>query len=80
MVKKSIAVGSKDKRQHILDAAMDYCAEYGLEPISVRAIAKHAKVNSALLGYYFGYKVPRQLASIDAQAFDGRVSAGIGAA
>jgi|GEM_PF-2665859 len=56
MAGKKAAEKAKDGRQHILDAAMDYCATYGLEPISVRAIANHAQVNSAMLRYYFGSK------------------------
>ena len=43
-------------RAAILEAAERHCAERGLRPSSVRAIATAANVNSAMLGYYFGPK------------------------
>jgi AcrR family transcriptional regulator len=54
-----------DARAAILRAAQRHWAEHGLGPSSVRAIAKAAGVNSALLRYYFGPKEAlfRELAS-----------------
>ncbi|ATE65813.1 TetR/AcrR family transcriptional regulator [Rhizorhabdus dicambivorans] len=56
-------------RAAILKAAEKHCAERGLRPSSVRAIATAANVNSAMLGYYFGPKetLLREVVSTAAQ-------------
>lgn len=45
-----------DKREHILEVAEELFAEYGFEGTSVRLLAKKAKVNGAMISYYFGSK------------------------
>jgi AcrR family transcriptional regulator len=44
------------KREHILEIAEELFAEYGFEGTSVRQLAKKAKVNIAMISYYFGSK------------------------
>lgn len=45
-----------DKREFILDAAEHLFAEQGFEAVSVREISKAAKINIAMVSYYFGSK------------------------
>ena len=45
-----------DKQEHILEVAEELFAEYGFEGTSVRELAKKAKVNVAMISYYFGSK------------------------
>lgn len=45
-----------DKKQHILDAAVELFAEKGFEGSSIRDLAAKAHVNVAMVNYYFGSK------------------------
>jgi AcrR family transcriptional regulator len=47
---------STDKRDHILDTALDLFSQHGFEGTSVRMLAKAADVNLAMISYYFGSK------------------------
>lgn len=69
MAKRKRREAGEQARAVILEAAERRCAERGLRPSSVRAIATAAKVNSAMLGYYFGPKetLLRELVSVTAQ-------------
>ena len=44
------------KKEQILEAAEALFAEHGYEGTSVRALAREAKVNIAMISYYFGSK------------------------
>jgi AcrR family transcriptional regulator len=44
------------KKNHILDATFKCVYEHGINGISMRSIAQEAKVNQAMLHYYFGNK------------------------
>jgi AcrR family transcriptional regulator len=55
-MKKTTDDRSAEQRELILDAAKQHCAQHGWSRMTVRAIAKYANVNSALLGYYFENK------------------------
>ena len=57
--------GGADTRQDILDAARTEFAAHGYENTSMRAIARSAEVNSALLHHYFGTKDQLFLAALD---------------
>jgi AcrR family transcriptional regulator len=57
--------GGPDTRQAILDAARAEFAARGYENTSMRAIARSAEVNSALLHHYFGTKDQLFLAALD---------------
>lgn len=57
--------GGPDTRQVILDAARAEFAARGYENTSMRAIARSAEVNSALLHHYFGTKDQLFLAALD---------------
>ncbi len=46
----------KDKREHIIEAALQLFAEKGFEGASIRDIAEKASVNVAMVNYYFGSK------------------------
>lgn len=46
----------KDKREQIIDTAMQLFAERGFEGTSIRDIAEKASVNVAMVNYYFGTK------------------------
>lgn len=48
------AAPARDPQQAIFDAAEQLCAEYGLEVVSVRDIARAAGVNLSAINYYFG--------------------------
>lgn len=49
------AVGQEvSKREKILNAAEKLFADLGYKGTTTRAIAKKAKVNTAMLSYYFG--------------------------
>lgn len=50
------AEGGADRRQAILDAAREQFAERGYAAASVRAIARQAEVDPALVHHYFGSK------------------------
>ncbi|MCA6454520.1 MAG: helix-turn-helix transcriptional regulator, partial [Chitinophagaceae bacterium] len=45
-----------DKKQHILNAAIELFAEKGFEGSSIRDLAARADVNVAMVNYYFGSK------------------------
>ena len=45
-----------EKREHILSVAEELFAEHGYEGTSVRTLASKAKVNVAMVSYYFGSK------------------------
>lgn len=57
--------GGADTRQDILAAARTEFAAHGYENTSMRAIARCAGVNSALLHHYFGTKDQLFLAALD---------------
>jgi AcrR family transcriptional regulator len=57
--------GGADTRQEILAAARAEFAARGYENTSMRAIARAAEVNSALLHHYFGTKDQLFLAALD---------------
>lgn len=57
--------GGADTRQDILAAARAEFAARGYENTSMRAIARSAEVNSALLHHYFGTKDQLFLAALD---------------
>ncbi|MGH6657554.1 MAG: TetR family transcriptional regulator [Actinocrinis sp.] len=57
--------GGADTRQDILDAARTEFAAHGYENTSMRAIARSAEVNAALLHHYFGTKDQLFLAALD---------------
>lgn len=57
-----------DKREHILNIAEELFAEYGFEGTSVRELSKKAKVNVAMISYYFGSKEQLIKALIQARA------------
>ncbi|HEX5154500.1 MAG TPA: TetR family transcriptional regulator [Parafilimonas sp.] len=46
----------KDKREQIIDTAMQLFAQRGFEGTSIRDIAEKASVNVAMVNYYFGTK------------------------
>lgn len=48
--------GDADTRQEILDAALKLFADQGFEATSMRAIAREARVDPALIRHYFGDK------------------------
>ena len=52
----SIFVIMKDKREQIIETAMQLFAEKGFEGASIRDIAEKASVNVAMVNYYFGTK------------------------
>src|SRR5262245_51218049 len=45
-----------DKREKILDVAEELFAQKGFEGTSIRELAKKAKINVAMVSYYFGSK------------------------
>src|ERR1044072_2750014 len=45
-----------DKREHILDAAEDHFSRHGFWGVTIREVAQDAKVDTALLHYYFDPK------------------------
>ncbi len=45
---------TRDPQRAIFDAAEQLCAEYGLEVVSVRDIARAAGVNLSAINYYYG--------------------------
>jgi len=45
-----------EKKEHILEAAETLFAELGYEGTSVRKLAKKARINVAMISYYFGSK------------------------
>lgn len=45
-----------DKKQHIINAAVELFAEKGFEGSSIRDLAAKANVNVAMVNYYFGSK------------------------
>jgi AcrR family transcriptional regulator len=57
--------GGADTRQDILDAARTEFAAHGYESTSMRAVARAAEVNSALVHHYFGTKDQLFLAALD---------------
>jgi AcrR family transcriptional regulator len=54
---KTRAIASEEtSRERLIQSAERLFAEWGFDGVSVRDIAKDAKANSALVGYYFGGK------------------------
>ncbi len=49
-------VPSTDRRQQILDAALEIFAEQGFESATNKAIAERAEVNQGLIYFYFASK------------------------
>ena len=47
---------STDKKEHIIDHALELFAEKGFEGSSIRDLANRADVNVAMVNYYFGSK------------------------
>lgn len=47
---------SLDKKEHIMQVAMELFAEKGFEGTSIRDLAHRADVNIAMINYYFGSK------------------------
>ncbi len=47
---------SLDKKEHIIDVAIELFAEKGFEGTSIRELAAKADVNLAMVNYYFGSK------------------------
>jgi AcrR family transcriptional regulator len=47
---------STDKKDHIIDCAVELFAEQGFEGTSIRDLAARAGVNVAMVNYYFGSK------------------------
>ncbi len=45
-----------DKKEHIINVAIDLFAEKGFEGTSIRDLAAKAEVNIAMINYYFGSK------------------------
>ena len=45
-----------DKQIHILQVAETLFAEHGFDGTSIRTISKEAKINIAMVSYYFGSK------------------------
>jgi len=60
--------GPSDTRERILDSARNLFARNGLDITSIRAIAKDAGVDPALVHHYFGTKDALFLAAVDALA------------
>lgn len=60
-------------KKKLLIAAISLFAEYGYDKISIRDIAKKAKVNSAMISYYFGSKQQLYDAAIEKQAGELRI-------
>src|SRR6185436_9189387 len=46
----------KDKREHIVETALQLFAEKGFEGTSIRDIAEKTAINVAMVNYYFGTK------------------------
>src|SRR4051812_24015069 len=47
---------SNDKKEHIMNVAIELFGEKGFEGASIRDIAARADVNVAMVNYYFGSK------------------------
>lgn len=56
MLQESSGQVLSDKKQHILNAAIELFAEKGFEGSSIRDLAARADVNVAMVNYYFGSK------------------------
>jgi AcrR family transcriptional regulator len=54
--KKKMEKEKTDKKDHILDVAERVFAELGYDGASTRLISGEARVNMAMLNYYFGSK------------------------
>ncbi len=52
----SIELDREEKKEAILDATFRCVSRHGIDGITLRSIAEEAKINPALLHYYFGYK------------------------
>jgi AcrR family transcriptional regulator len=61
-----------DKKEHIIDKAVDLFANKGFEGTSIRDIAAAAEVNVAMINYYFGTKEKLFEALVQARAADTR--------
>jgi AcrR family transcriptional regulator len=57
-----------DKKEHIIDKAVDLFANKGFEGTSIRDIAAAAEVNVAMINYYFGTKEKLFEALVQAKA------------
>ena len=51
-----ITAMSTDKKEHIMNVALELFAEKGFEGSSIRDLAARAEVNIAMINYYFGSK------------------------
>src|SRR5918999_428474 len=57
-----------DRRQQIIEAAMESLKEVGYAGTSIREIARRGSFNSALISYYFGGLHGLLLAALDASS------------
>ncbi|MDD4320120.1 MAG: TetR family transcriptional regulator [Acidaminococcaceae bacterium] len=58
----------RDNKKKLLAAAIALFSEYGYDKISIRDIAQKAKVNSAMISYYFGSKQQLYDSALEKQA------------
>lgn len=61
----SVSEIAYEKKEHIMDIAEVLFAEYGYEAVSTRRLSCDAKVNIAMISYYFGSKEDLYLAVIE---------------
>lgn len=59
---------SIDKKEHIMNVAVDLFAEKGFEGTSIRDLAHEADVNIAMINYYFGSKEKLFVTLLEAKA------------
>lgn len=50
------ASSKRGRRGALLDAAIDLFGRHGFDAVSIRAVAERARVNTAMISYYFGGK------------------------
>jgi AcrR family transcriptional regulator len=62
------STGAGDRREQIIEAAMESLREAGYAGTSIRAIARRGGFNSALISYYFGGLHGLLLAALDRSA------------
>ncbi|HUV49056.1 MAG TPA: TetR family transcriptional regulator, partial [Actinomycetes bacterium] len=70
--------GDSGTKEQILDAARDLFAEVGFERATIRAIAKRARVDPALVHHYFGTKDDLLVAALQLPVDPVVLFAGIG--
>ncbi len=63
-----------DKKEQIIEAAIDLFAQKGFEGTSIRDLASKADVNVAMVNYYFGSKDKLFEALVELKAASGRVT------